>query len=80
MNSVPDSKGRMVHTFCGGWMAFVRGNDVHFGDICIFELIGKCEMRVHISGVGKKEPDDQGGEATLNELALVSSTSHRPSL
>ncbi|XP_024930728.3 B3 domain-containing protein Os01g0723500 isoform X2 [Ziziphus jujuba] len=80
VNSIPDSKGRMVHTFCGGWMAFVRGNDVNFGDICIFELIGKCEMRVHISGVGKKELDFQGGEATLNELALVSSISHHPSL
>ncbi|KAJ0085167.1 hypothetical protein Patl1_09047 [Pistacia atlantica] len=55
VNSVPDSKGRMVHTFCGGWMAFVRGNDIKIWDICIFELINKCEMRVRISGVGRKE-------------------------
>ncbi|XP_009364120.2 B3 domain-containing protein Os01g0723500 isoform X1 [Pyrus x bretschneideri] len=54
VNSVPDSKGRVVHTFCGGWMAFVRGNDINIGDVCIFELVGKDEMQVHISSVGKK--------------------------
>ncbi|XP_062024097.1 putative B3 domain-containing protein Os03g0621600 [Rosa rugosa] len=66
VNSVPDSKGRVVHTFCGGWMAFVRGNDVNIGDICIFELVGKREMRVHISGADKNGFDHQGGEATTN--------------
>lgn len=72
VNSVPDSKGRMGHTFCGGWMAFVRGNGVEIGDVCIFELVGKCEMLVHISGSsGKKELDHQTGPATSNELALV---------
>ncbi|KAJ9186677.1 hypothetical protein P3X46_002223 [Hevea brasiliensis] len=54
VNSVPDSKGRSVHTFCGGWMAFVRDNDIKMGDVCIFELVSKCEMLVHISGVGGK--------------------------
>ncbi|EEF52478.1 conserved hypothetical protein [Ricinus communis] len=54
VNSVPDSKGRTVHTFCGGWMAFVRDNDVKEGDICMFELVTECEMLVHISGVGGK--------------------------
>lgn len=68
MNSVPDSKGRVVHTFCGGWMAFVRGNDVNIGDICIFELVGKREMQVHISGIGKKGFDHQDGEATSNAV------------
>lgn len=76
VNSVPDSKGRLVHTFCGGWMAFVRGNDVKIGDICIFELVGNCEMRVHISGVGKSGLDHQVGEAPSNELALITSTSN----
>ncbi|XVE69981.1 hypothetical protein DITRI_Ditri10aG0034900 [Diplodiscus trichospermus] len=57
VNSVPDSKGRTVHTFCGGWMAFVRDNDIKMGDICIFELVNRCEMRVHISGAGRKELD-----------------------
>lgn len=35
-------------------MAFVRGNDINIGDVCIFELVGKDEMQVHISSVGKK--------------------------
>ncbi|KAM3758347.1 hypothetical protein ACB098_01G036300 [Castanea mollissima] len=78
VNSVPDSKGRMGHTFCGGWMAFVRGNDVKIGDICIFELVGECEMLVHISGNGKKGLDHQSGAD--NELALVTYTSNKPSL
>lgn len=52
VNAVPDSRGRMVHTFCGGWMAFVRGNDIKIGDICIFELVSEYEMCVHIFGVG----------------------------
>lgn len=59
VNSVPDSKGRTVHTFCGGWMAFVRDNDIKMGDICIFELINKYEMRVHISGAGRNGLDYQ---------------------
>ena len=63
VNSVPDTKGRMVHTFCGGWMAFVRGNDVKMGDMCMFELVGEGEMLVHISGVGKKGSDHQSGKA-----------------
>ncbi|KAM1526842.1 hypothetical protein ACFX11_016502 [Malus domestica] len=66
VNSVPDSKGRVVHTFCGGWMAFVRGNDINIGDVCIFELVGKDEMHVHISGVGKKGFDHLGGQGTSN--------------
>ncbi|XP_051124564.1 B3 domain-containing protein Os01g0723500-like isoform X2 [Andrographis paniculata] len=54
VNSVPTFKVQTLHTLCGGWMAFVRDNDIQMGDICIFELIGKCEMRVHICGIGKK--------------------------
>ncbi|WCJ35345.1 B3 domain-containing protein Os12g0592300 [Euphorbia peplus] len=57
VNSVPDSKGRKLHTFCGGWMAFVRDNNVKMGDICIFELVSTYEMVVHISGVGSKAPN-----------------------
>ncbi|KAI5410600.1 hypothetical protein KIW84_055934 [Lathyrus oleraceus] len=33
------ANGRTIHTFCGGWMAFVRGNSIKVGDVCIFELI-----------------------------------------
>ncbi|KAL6549094.1 hypothetical protein OROHE_008939 [Orobanche hederae] len=54
VNSIPSMKVQTLHTFCGGWMAFVRDNDIQMGDICIFELVGKCEMRVHICGIGKK--------------------------
>lgn len=68
VNSVPSTRVQTLHTFCGGWMAFVRGNDIQMGDICIFELIGKCEMRVYISGVGKKGLDYQSGKVTSNEL------------
>ncbi|KAL5705015.1 hypothetical protein ACHQM5_023367 [Ranunculus cassubicifolius] len=35
-------------SFCGGWSAFVRDNQLEEGDICIFELLAKLEMRVHI--------------------------------
>lgn len=71
VNSLPDSKGRMVHTFCGGWMAFVRGNDIKIGDVCIFELISKLDMRVHITGVGRKEVDLESGKLTSNESSTV---------
>ncbi|XP_073134230.1 B3 domain-containing protein Os01g0723500-like isoform X2 [Henckelia pumila] len=54
VNSIPTKRVQTLHTFCGGWMAFVRDNDIQIGDICIFELTGKCEMRVHICGIGKK--------------------------
>ncbi|KZV45208.1 hypothetical protein F511_11808 [Dorcoceras hygrometricum] len=54
VNSIPTTRVRTLHTFCGGWMAFVRDNDIQIGDICIFELTGKCEMRVHVCAIGKK--------------------------
>lgn len=73
VNSVPDAKGRTVHTFCGGWMAFVRDNDINFGDTCIFELVAQCEMQVYISGVGKEGLDHQNGHLKLNRLANVPS-------
>lgn len=74
VNCVPDAKGRTVHTFCGGWMAFVRDNDINFGDTCIFELVAQCEMQVYISGVGKEGFDHQNGHLKLNRLANVTST------
>ncbi|XP_057424767.1 B3 domain-containing protein Os03g0620400-like isoform X2 [Lotus japonicus] len=74
VNSVPDAKGRTVHTFCGGWVAFVRDNDINFGDTCIFELVAQCEMQVYISGVGKEGLDHHNGHAKLNRLASVPST------
>ncbi|KAI3465380.1 hypothetical protein Pfo_022043 [Paulownia fortunei] len=65
VNSIPTIKVQTLHTFCGGWMAFVRDNDIQMGDICIFELVGKCEMRVHICGIGKKGLNYQNGSKNL---------------
>lgn len=36
------------HKFSGGWRDFARDNKLKVGDICIFELVAKNEMRVHI--------------------------------
>ncbi|CAL0323769.1 unnamed protein product [Lupinus luteus] len=74
VNSVPDAKGRTVHTFCGGWMAFVRDNDINFGDTCIFELVAQCAMQVYISGVGKEALDHHNEQVKLNRLATIPST------
>ncbi|KAK7291143.1 hypothetical protein RIF29_06056 [Crotalaria pallida] len=74
VNSVPDAKGRTVHTFCGGWMAFVRDNDINFGDTIIFELVAQCELQVYISGVGKEGLDHPNGQVKLNRSATVPST------
>ncbi|XP_022976045.1 B3 domain-containing protein Os11g0197600-like [Cucurbita maxima] len=79
VNSVPDSMGRMMHTFCGGWMSFVRDNGIQMEDICIFELIGKCELLVHITGVGKNGFDLSSEVTTCSELAIVPTTSNDPS-
>lgn len=65
VNSIPTLKVQTLHTFCGGWMAFVRDNDIQMGDICIFELVGKCEMRVHVCGIGKKGLNYQNGMKNL---------------
>ena len=59
-------------------MAFVRGNNLKMGDICIFELVRKCEMRVHILGAGKESIDGQSGKAMSNEfIPGRASTSHK---
>lgn len=78
VNSITSTRVQTLHTFCGGWMAFVRGNDIQMGDICIFELIGKCEMRVHISGFGRN--NEQNGNAISNEFALGPVINNRPLL
>ncbi|XP_057502923.1 B3 domain-containing protein Os01g0723500-like [Actinidia eriantha] len=80
VNSIPSTRVQTLHTFCGGWMAFVRDNDIQMGDICIFELIGQCEMRVHISGVGKNGLDYHSGKVASNELTLATSVGNRPLL
>lgn len=71
VNSIPTLKVETMHTlhtFCGGWMGFVRENGIQMGDICIFELVGSCEMRVHISRVGNNALDYPSGNGPSNEL------------
>jgi len=80
VNSVPSTRVQTLHTFCGGWMAFVRDNDIQIGDICIFELIGKCQMLVHISGAGNNGLEYQSGKAASNDLTLATSAVNRPFL
>ncbi|KAK1436567.1 hypothetical protein QVD17_02348 [Tagetes erecta] len=74
VNSVPTLKVQTLHTICGGWMSFVRDNGIQLGDICIFELVGKCEMRVHITSVGKNgiDLDYQTRIGPSNALANLS--------
>lgn len=66
VNSVPTTRVHTSHTFCGGWMAFVRSNDIKMGDICIFELVHKLELRVFILRVGKDSSDNQSGKVSSN--------------
>ncbi|KAJ6679207.1 B3 DOMAIN-CONTAINING PROTEIN-RELATED [Salix purpurea] len=80
VNSLPDSKGRAVHTFCGGWIAFVRDNNIKIGDICMFELVGKCQMRVQISGVGHEVANHQIGNPASNDLPLLAVPQNDPAL
>lgn len=40
-------------------MAFVRANGIELEDVCVFELVRKCEMRVHILGAAQGRPDCQ---------------------
>ncbi|KAJ8645651.1 hypothetical protein MRB53_007399 [Persea americana] len=32
----------------GGWQAFSKGNNLREGDVCLFELVGECQMQVRI--------------------------------
>lgn len=48
INSIPNTRVQTSHTFCGGWLSFVRDNTINMGDICIFELVQNCEFLVRI--------------------------------
>ncbi|KAK4796284.1 hypothetical protein SAY86_028610 [Trapa natans] len=71
VNSVPTTKVHTSHTFCGGWMAFVRGNGIKLEDICVFELVHKSEMRVHI--LAGHATSDENERRASNVLAIISS-------
>ncbi|KAF7829723.1 B3 domain-containing protein [Senna tora] len=80
VNSVPTTRVHTSHTLCGGWMAFVRGNNINIGDICIFELVHECELRVSIVGAGRDEIDCQVGKLAFSRsLAGHSINSHKTS-
>ncbi|AES59522.1 plant-specific B3-DNA-binding domain protein [Medicago truncatula] len=66
VNSVPTAKVPKSHTLCAGWMSFVHANNIKIGDVCIFELINDCELRVRIAGVGKEGLDCQVGKEGLD--------------
>ncbi|CAI9116623.1 OLC1v1017818C1 [Oldenlandia corymbosa var. corymbosa] len=73
VNSIPTVKVRTLHTFCGGWMSFVRDNYIQMGDICIFEMIDKNEMRVHISRSGEKGLDSPKEIASSKAVGSLTS-------
>lgn len=62
VNSIPTTKVQTSHTFCGGWLSFVRENNINLGDICIFELVRECELQVHILRVRTEGIDVQNGK------------------
>ncbi|XP_048336794.1 B3 domain-containing protein At5g18090 [Ziziphus jujuba] len=39
------ARGR--HSICRGWLHFMNDNKLELGDRCIFELVGRKEMKVH---------------------------------
>jgi len=73
VNSVPRTRLHASHVLCGGWLNFVRGNSLKVGDVCIFELIGDCELRVRIAEVGKDGLDCQVGKSIVSARHDVAS-------
>ncbi|KAG5613190.1 hypothetical protein H5410_024471 [Solanum commersonii] len=57
VNSIPTTRVQTSHTFCGGWLSFVRDSNIDLGDTCIFELVRKCELRVRVLRVTKEGSD-----------------------
>uniref|UniRef100_A0A7N0TPW2 TF-B3 domain-containing protein n=1 Tax=Kalanchoe fedtschenkoi TaxID=63787 RepID=A0A7N0TPW2_KALFE len=73
VNSVPTTKVHTCHTFCGGWVAFVRANHIEAGDACIFQLVSECKMLVHILKEGRQISESNGGEKSkFRSLASLS--------
>ncbi|RYR04226.1 hypothetical protein Ahy_B06g083856 [Arachis hypogaea] len=50
-------------------MAFVRGNNIKVGDVCIFELVHECELLVRIAR-GGKDLQDPIAKPDLNSQCL----------
>lgn len=77
VNSIPTTRVQTSHTFCGGWLGFVRGNNINVKDVCIFELVGNCEMRVNILRVRQEPVDYEHGDA--KGVIINNSSSHKAS-
>lgn len=43
---IPHVSGRGC--LSGGWGAYARANNLEIGDICVFEVVGECQMKVHV--------------------------------
>ncbi|XP_077218667.1 B3 domain-containing protein Os01g0723500-like [Tasmannia lanceolata] len=52
------------YTISAGWIAFARGNNLEEGDSCIFELVDKLKMCVHIFRFAN------GGKARIKSQAI----------
>lgn len=62
INSIPNTRVQTSHTFCGGWLSFVRDNTINMGDICIFELVQNCEFHVRILRVQTEGIDNHSNK------------------
>lgn len=72
LSSVPTERLQTMHTLCGGWTSFVRDNGIKMEDICIFELVGECEMRVRIMKLGIEGLDCEGLKGGISGCAVSS--------
>lgn len=71
LNAVPTTKRQStMHTFSGGWLAFVRGNKIKKDDVCIFELVDKFEMRVHILRLGLEGVESETQKSSIDVCGL----------
>lgn len=67
VNSIPTTKRQTtLHTFCGGWLAFVRANGIKIEDVCIFELVSDFEMRVRVLRLGLEGLECQIGSSSVD--------------
>lgn len=66
--AIGKGKRKTSHILSAGLMAFVHANGIKVGDVCIFELINECKLRVRVAEVGKEGLDHQNEHAKLNSM------------
>uniref|UniRef100_A0A803MRH9 TF-B3 domain-containing protein n=1 Tax=Chenopodium quinoa TaxID=63459 RepID=A0A803MRH9_CHEQI len=65
VNSIPAVRRQAtLHSFCGGWPAFVRDNSIKIEDVCMFELVSNFEMRVRVLRPGLEGLECQIGNSS----------------